>query len=106
MKSHHFHAIVLKLQDILNDNDRRRLQFFLKSDAPRRFQDDLTLSETLSILEHKRQIQMNGINESIQSLTSILHCEQKEDKYVTHCRKSKQFLYVEYVQILTLKSSS
>ncbi len=51
MNNHHLRAIILKLQDRLSDNDRKRLHFFLGNDVPRRIRDDQSLSGTLSLME-------------------------------------------------------
>ena len=51
MDTHHLRSILLKLQDRLSDDDRRRLHFFLGDDVPRRIRDDPTLRGTLSLLE-------------------------------------------------------
>ncbi|CAF5012293.1 unnamed protein product [Rotaria sp. Silwood1] len=51
MDHHHLRAILLKLQDRLSDNDRKRLHFFLGNDIPRRIRDDPSLSGTLSLME-------------------------------------------------------
>ncbi|CAF0969417.1 unnamed protein product [Rotaria sp. Silwood1] len=51
MDNHHLRAILLKLQDRLSDNDRKRLHFFLGNDIPRRIRDDPSLSGTLSLME-------------------------------------------------------
>ena len=44
-------AVVIKLQDRLNDDDRRRLHFFFGNDVPRQIRDDLTLGGTLHLIE-------------------------------------------------------
>jgi hypothetical protein len=51
MDNHHLRSIILKLQDRLSDNDRRRLHFFLGNDVPRRIRDDPSLSGTLCLME-------------------------------------------------------
>ena len=51
MDSHHLRAILLKLQDRLSDDDRKRLHFFLGNDVPRRIRDDPSLGGTLSLME-------------------------------------------------------
>jgi hypothetical protein len=48
---HHLRSIILKLQDRLSDNDRKRLHFFLANDVPRRIRDDPTLTGTLNLME-------------------------------------------------------
>ena len=47
----HLRAIILKLQDRLSDDDRRRLHFFLGNDVPRRIRDDPSLAGTLCLME-------------------------------------------------------
>ena len=44
-------AIIIKLQDRLTDDDRRRLHFFFGNDVPRRIRDDPTLGGTLGLIE-------------------------------------------------------
>jgi hypothetical protein len=51
MDNHHLRALILKLQDCLSDNDRKRLHFYLANDVPRRIRDDPTLSGTLNLME-------------------------------------------------------
>ncbi|CAF2626341.1 unnamed protein product [Rotaria sp. Silwood2] len=46
-----FRALLLKLQDYLSDNDRRRLHFIVGDTIPRHLRDDPTLGGTLSLLE-------------------------------------------------------
>jgi len=46
-----FRALLLKLQDCLSDNDRRRLHFIVGDTIPRHLRDDPTLGGTLSLLE-------------------------------------------------------
>ncbi|CAM4940202.1 unnamed protein product [Rotaria socialis] len=51
MNAHHLRAILLKLQDRLTDDDRKRLHFFFGNDVPRRIRDDPSLGGTLSLME-------------------------------------------------------
>ncbi|CAF1226498.1 unnamed protein product [Adineta steineri] len=44
MDNYRFRAAILKLQDRLSNDDRKRLQFYLGNGVPRRIQDDPTLS--------------------------------------------------------------
>jgi hypothetical protein len=138
MHNRHLRAIILRLQDRLSDNDRKRLHFFLGNDVPRRIRDDQSLGGTLSLmeslfdqdkineqdfnflinafdeiqcidavkllrghflfrinielfhlhLEHMKQMQSTGINQSVQSLASIMPImveqlinDQDDDKY-------------------------
>ena len=46
-----FRALLLKIQDLLSDNDRHRLHFLLGEDVPRYLRDDLSLSGTLHLLD-------------------------------------------------------
>jgi hypothetical protein len=63
MDDHHLRAIILKLQDRLSDNDRKRLHFFLGNDVPRRIRDDPTLGGTLSLMESLfDQDKINGVD--------------------------------------------
>jgi hypothetical protein len=52
MNSHHLRAIILKIQDLLSDNDRQRLHFFLGNDVPRRIIDDPSLGGTLNLMQN------------------------------------------------------
>jgi hypothetical protein len=47
MDKHDFRAIILKLEDRLSENDRIRLHFFLRYDAPRRYINDLSIGGIL-----------------------------------------------------------
>jgi hypothetical protein len=51
MDNQQFRGILLKLQDRLSDNDRKRLHFFFGNDVPRRIRDDPTLGGTLSLMD-------------------------------------------------------
>lgn len=46
-----FRAFLVKLQDGLSENDRRRLHFIVGDTIPRHLRDDPTLGGTLSLLE-------------------------------------------------------
>jgi hypothetical protein len=46
-----FRALLVKLQDCLSDNDRRRLHFLVGDMIPRQIRDDPTLGGTLHLLE-------------------------------------------------------
>jgi hypothetical protein len=51
MDNHHLCSILLNLQDRLSNDDRERLDLYLKNDVPRPIGDDLTLNETLKLIE-------------------------------------------------------
>ncbi|CAF3553714.1 unnamed protein product [Adineta steineri] len=51
MDNHRLRAMILKLQDRLSNDDRKRLHFYLGNDVPRRIRDDPTLSGTLSLMD-------------------------------------------------------
>ena len=51
MDNYKCRSILLKLQDRLSDDDRKRLHFFLGNDVPRRIRDDPSLTGTLSLIE-------------------------------------------------------
>jgi hypothetical protein len=51
MDSHRLRAIILKLQDRLSDDDRRRLHFVFRNDVPRGFRDDSSVDGTLCLME-------------------------------------------------------
>ena len=61
MDSQHLRAIILKVQDLLSDDDRQRLHFFLGNDVPRRFRDDPSLRGTLNLM--KSLFDQDKINE-------------------------------------------
>jgi hypothetical protein len=46
-----FRGELLKIQDLLSDNNRHRLHFVLGEDVPRYLRDDLSLSGTLRLLD-------------------------------------------------------
>ena len=46
-----FRALLLRIQDLLSDNDRHRLHFLLGDDVPRYLRDDLSMSGTLRLLD-------------------------------------------------------
>jgi hypothetical protein len=66
MDNCYLRAVLLKLQDRLSDVDRRRLHFFLGNDVSRRFRDDPTLDDTISLIESL--FDQNKINEQDLSL--------------------------------------
>ena len=51
MEAHHLRAIMLKLQDRLTNDDRKRLHFYLGNDVPRRIRDDPSLGGTFSLID-------------------------------------------------------
>lgn len=51
MNSHRLRAFLVRLQDRLSDDDRKRLHFYLSDDVPRRIRDDPTLEGTLDALQ-------------------------------------------------------
>lgn len=51
MDTHEFRAFLLKLQNLLTDNDRKNLHSFFGKDVPRSIRDDSTLGGTLNLLE-------------------------------------------------------
>jgi hypothetical protein len=51
MDNQEFRGVLLKLQDHLSDNDRKRLHFFFGNDVPRYIRDDPSLGGTLSLME-------------------------------------------------------
>ena len=46
-----FRALLLRIQDLLSDDDRHRLHFLLGEDVPRYVRDDVSLSGTLRLLD-------------------------------------------------------
>jgi hypothetical protein len=46
-----FRGVLLKIQELLSDEDRYRLHFLLGKDVPRYLRDDLSLSGTLRVLD-------------------------------------------------------
>lgn len=53
--------ILVKIQDRLSDDDRKRFHFYLGDDVPRRIRDDPTLFGTLSLMQSL--IDQDKINE-------------------------------------------
>jgi hypothetical protein len=71
-----FRALLLKIQDLLSDNDRHRLHFLLGEDVPRYLRDDLSLSGTLRLLDsllEKAFISDQDCNYLIEAFNKI-HC--------------------------------
>ena len=69
MDTHDLRAILLKLQDRLKDDDRKRLHFFFGNDVPRRIRDDPSLGGTLSLMESL--FDQDKINE--EDFTFLIH---------------------------------
>ncbi|CAF2078769.1 unnamed protein product [Rotaria magnacalcarata] len=69
MNAHDLRAILLKLQDRLKDDDRKRLHFFFGNDVPRRIRDDPSLGGTLSLMESL--FDQDKINE--EDFTFLIH---------------------------------
>ena len=46
-----FRELLLKIHDLLSNNDRERLHFLLGDDVPRNLRDDLSLGGTLRVLQ-------------------------------------------------------
>jgi len=73
-----FRALLIKLQDCLSDNDRRRLHFIVGDTIPRYLRDDPTLGGTLSLLESlfdRAIISEQDFDYLIQAFNEI-HCYQ------------------------------
>lgn len=51
MDAYRLRAIILKLQDRLSNDDRKRLHFYLGNDVPQRIRDDPSLGGTLSLMD-------------------------------------------------------
>jgi hypothetical protein len=51
MNNRRLRALIVRLQDRLSEDDRKRLHFFLGNDVPRRIRDDPSLGGTLSLME-------------------------------------------------------
>ncbi|UJR33262.1 hypothetical protein I4U23_020717 [Adineta vaga] len=73
-----FRALLVKLQDCLSDNDRRRLHFIVGDTIPRQLRDDPTLGGTLNLLEtlfDQAKISEQDFNYLIQVFREI-HCHE------------------------------
>lgn len=46
-----FRALLIKIQDLLSDNDRQRLHFLLGDDVPRYLRDDPSMGGALQVLQ-------------------------------------------------------
>jgi hypothetical protein len=71
-----FRALLIKLQDCLSDNDRRRLHFIVGDTIPRHLRDDPTLGGTLNLLESlfdRAKISEQDFNYLIHAFNEI-HC--------------------------------
>jgi hypothetical protein len=51
MNNRRLRALIVRLQDRLSEDDRKRLHFFLGNDVPRRIRDDPSLGGTLSLIQ-------------------------------------------------------
>ncbi|UJR33256.1 hypothetical protein I4U23_020711 [Adineta vaga] len=88
-----FRALLLKLQDCLSDNDRRRLHFIVGDTIPRQLRDDPTLGGTLNLLEtlfDQAKISEQDFDYLIQVFREI-HCHEavkrlKEHQLIQHQR--------------------
>lgn len=69
MDTQDLRGIIVRLQDYLTDDDRRRLHFFVGNDVPRRVRDEPTLSGTLALMESL--FEQEKINE--QDFTFLIH---------------------------------
>ena len=69
MNQHDLRAILLKLENRLSDDDRKRFHFFLGHDVPRRIRDDPSLGGTLNLIESL--FDQDKINE--QDFTFLIH---------------------------------
>ena len=71
-----FRALLLKIQDLLSDNDRQRLHFLLGEDVPRYLRDDVSLNGTLNLLDsllEKTFISDQDCDYLVEAFTKI-HC--------------------------------
>ncbi|CAF2406824.1 unnamed protein product [Rotaria sp. Silwood2] len=92
-----FRALLLKLQDCLSDNDRRRLHFIFGDTIPRHLRDDPTLGGTLSLLESlfdQAIISEQDFDYLIRAFNEI-HCHQavkrlKEHQLTQHRRHQNE----------------
>lgn len=69
MSNYHLRAVLLKMQDCLNEDDRRRLHFLLGKDIPRHIRNDQSSSGTLSLIESL--LEQDKISE--QNLTILIN---------------------------------
>ena len=91
-----FRALLIKLQDCLSDNDRRRLHFIVGDTIPRHIRDDPTLSGTLTLLESlfdRAKISEQDFNYLIQAFREI-HCYEGVKRLKGICHFSFILLYV------------
>lgn len=51
MSNYRLRAVLLKMQDCLSEDDRRRLHFLFGKDIPRRIRNDQSPSGTLNLIE-------------------------------------------------------
>ena len=67
-------AVLLEIQDLLSEDDRVDLHFYLRSHIPPRIRDDLSLNGTLSLIESlfdQGQINEGDLTLLINALESI-----------------------------------
>ncbi|CAF0797992.1 unnamed protein product [Rotaria sordida] len=87
-----FRALLLKLQDCLSDNDRRRLHFIVGDTIPRRLRDNPTLGGTLDLLESlfdQAKISEQDFDYLIHTFNEI-HCYQAVQRLKEHQLVQKQ----------------
>ncbi|CAF4599445.1 unnamed protein product [Rotaria sp. Silwood1] len=81
-----FRVLLLKLQDYLSDNDRRRLHFIVGDTIPRHLRDDPTLGGTLSLLESlfdQAKISEQDFDYLIRAFNEI-HCYKAVERLKEH----------------------
>ncbi|CAF1537025.1 unnamed protein product [Adineta ricciae] len=97
-------SIILKLQDRLSNDDRKRLHFYLGNDVPRRIRDDPTLGGTLNLMDSL--FDQDIINEKdftylIRAFDDI-HCFDAVKLLKEHFNQNREDILNQSVQSLSL----
>lgn len=74
MDNHDLRATILKIQDRLSEDDRKRFHFYLRNDVPRRIADDPSIGGTLDLIDslfHQNLIDTNNFNYLIDAFYQI-----------------------------------
>ena len=101
MNSHQLRRILLKIQDLLSDDDRKRLHFLFGPEVPRRIRDDSSLGGTLSLLESlfdKNKISEEDFTCFIDALEAI-HCPQAANLLRGELLVSHRLMYQHFPDI-------
>lgn len=100
-----FRALLIKLQDCLSDNDRRRLHFIVGDTIPRHIRDDPSLAGTLTLLESlfdRAKISEQDFDYLIQAFREI-HCYEGVKRLKGICHILVILLYALLLEYQSVK---